>query len=317
MNEINDEESPPVSIVIPVYNAQRFLEKSIRSCMGQSYSNLEICVVNNGSTDDSLTIAMQLAQEDARICVFHREEKGKVAAINAGIRQATGQFIAIHAADDVCCPYRISDSLEKLRQAAGTSLVCGDMAAIDTSGEVIDSSFHQSHEIHMPKKKQTRRLLEKNTVSGGTMLFPRWLVPKVFPIPEMLEFEDWWIAVLASAYGKIAYISTPLIEYRQHDQNTNFRKIENEQERKAFRRSVFMRNNAVYEQFLQISKNEKILDQDVIKICQLRDQLAVTPDFSERLSLMKGFSIKGFLKIRMYEKLRVIYYLLRGSELAR
>lgn len=93
-------EQPFISVIIPVYNVEAYVEKSIRSVMEQSYKNLEIFVIDDGSTDRSSEICARLAREDERIIFIQQENKGVVSARNAGIERATGEFMAFVDPDD-------------------------------------------------------------------------------------------------------------------------------------------------------------------------------------------------------------------------
>ena len=89
-----------ISVVMPIYNQERFLKKSLRDVMGQSYSNIEIVAVNDGSTDDSLKILRQFSEKDKRIVIVNKENGGLVDAVAEGIRHSHGELIAFVDPDD-------------------------------------------------------------------------------------------------------------------------------------------------------------------------------------------------------------------------
>ena len=93
-------ECPVVSVIIPVYNSEKFTEKCIRSLLGQTYQNLELLVIDDGSTDQSGTILDHLASEDARIRLVHQKNAGVAAARNRGIDLATGTYLTFIDGDD-------------------------------------------------------------------------------------------------------------------------------------------------------------------------------------------------------------------------
>ena len=92
---------PLVSIVMPVYNAEEYLEESLRSVMEQSYKNLEIICVDDGSTDGSAAIIKRLSEEDARIRMLSQDNSGAGAARNAGLDKALGVYVFFFDADDL------------------------------------------------------------------------------------------------------------------------------------------------------------------------------------------------------------------------
>ena len=91
---------PLVSVIIPVYQAEKFLTECVESVRKQDYSELEIVLVNDGSTDRSNQMCEELAAADPRIRVIHQNNKGSGAARNAGIKEATGKYLLFLDADD-------------------------------------------------------------------------------------------------------------------------------------------------------------------------------------------------------------------------
>lgn len=91
---------PLVSVVVPVYNAEGFLKDTVQTIEEQTLKNLEILLVDDGSKDESLRICRELAKEDVRIKVFHKENGGAASARNLGIRNARGSFIGFVDSDD-------------------------------------------------------------------------------------------------------------------------------------------------------------------------------------------------------------------------
>ena len=81
-----------ISVIVPVYNTEDYLEKCIRSIMNQTYKNLEIITINDGSTDNSLSILENLKKEDDRIIIINQENMGVSKARNKGLDYATGEF---------------------------------------------------------------------------------------------------------------------------------------------------------------------------------------------------------------------------------
>lgn len=89
-----------ISVIVPVYNTEDYLEKCIRSIMNQTYKNLEIITINDGSTDNSLSILENLKKEDDRIIIINQENMGVSKARNKGLDYATGEFIGFVDSDD-------------------------------------------------------------------------------------------------------------------------------------------------------------------------------------------------------------------------
>ena len=123
-----------VSVVIPVYNVKPYLERCVQSVIRQTYKDLEIILVDDGSTDGSGELCDQLATTDKRICVIHQENQGLSGARNTGIRNAKGEYIAFLDSDD---EWLLTDGLEELLQAEKTDLIVFKRVDIWGKGERI------------------------------------------------------------------------------------------------------------------------------------------------------------------------------------
>lgn len=104
-----------VSVIIPVYNVEIYLRECLQSVIGQTYKNLEILLIEDGATDSSGKICDEIAKEDQRIKVFHRENEGVSAARNFGIEQASGEWIFFVDSDDMLDLYAIECAMESVK----------------------------------------------------------------------------------------------------------------------------------------------------------------------------------------------------------
>lgn len=109
--------SPLVSIIIPVYNSENFLKETIESAIGQTWSNKEILIIDDGSTDNSLAIARKF--ESSQVKVFSQQNKGASAARNKGLLEARGDYIQFLDADDLLSPDKISRQIDILEKKPG------------------------------------------------------------------------------------------------------------------------------------------------------------------------------------------------------
>ena len=104
-----------VSIVIPTYNVENYIEKCIRSLLGQTYGNIEVIVVSDGSTDSSVRICRELQKTDGRIRIIEKENGGVSSARNTGIRCAAGDFLMLVDSDDWVEPNTIETMLQAIQ----------------------------------------------------------------------------------------------------------------------------------------------------------------------------------------------------------
>ena len=106
---MNQLDMPKVSIVIPVYNGERFLKQCLDSVLKQTYTNLEVICVNDGSKDNSLSILNKIKELDQRVIVISQENQGMSGARNSGIKVATGEYISFVDCDDFIDKYMIEN----------------------------------------------------------------------------------------------------------------------------------------------------------------------------------------------------------------
>lgn len=133
--------NPKISVIIPVYNMESYLDKCIQSVMGQTYVNIEIILVNDGSTDNSLDICRKYHQCDDRIIIVDQKNKGLVAARKSGIINSTGDYVAFVDADD----WIEADTYEKLMNESDNEdvIVFGLVEDYDTCSVKKTSNYRE------------------------------------------------------------------------------------------------------------------------------------------------------------------------------
>jgi len=114
---------PKVSVILPTYNAATTLQAAIQSCLDQSFSDFELIIIDDGSTDETIQILTIFSKSDSRIKIFSNTHNGIVAALNFGILQAKGELIARMDADDVMYPERLEKQIEFLNNNKEIDLV--------------------------------------------------------------------------------------------------------------------------------------------------------------------------------------------------
>lgn len=122
-------EKDMISVIVPVYNVKEYVEKCITSILSQTYSNMEIIIVDDGSTDGSGKICDRLSELDCRIKVIHQENQGLSAARNAGLDMASGQYIFFCDSDDYIVSDALSKMLLRLKRDHADIVACGIIKA--------------------------------------------------------------------------------------------------------------------------------------------------------------------------------------------
>ena len=113
--------TPLISVIVPVYRVEKYLERCVKSMLSQTYKNLEVILVDDGSPDQCPAICDACAEKDARVKVIHQENKGLSGARNAGIDAASGEYLAFVDSDDYVSPHFIEE-LHQLLQDTGCAI---------------------------------------------------------------------------------------------------------------------------------------------------------------------------------------------------
>jgi glycosyltransferase involved in cell wall biosynthesis len=127
--------SPKVTVLMPAYNAGKYIGEAIASVLTQSFTDFELLIVNDGSTDDTLNVIHSF--NDERIVVLNQENKGVAAALNNGLRHARAHYIARFDADDVCYPYRLQVQYDFITSHPYYTIIGSGVDYTDVNGDLI------------------------------------------------------------------------------------------------------------------------------------------------------------------------------------
>ncbi|WP_319414372.1 glycosyltransferase [uncultured Cohaesibacter sp.] len=128
---------PEISVILPVYNGEAYVEEAISSILAQDFTDFELLVINDGSTDGSGVILEKMARQDGRIRILARQNDGLVSALNWGLSEARADIIARMDADDIAYPNRFSVQWQCLKDNPDIGLVFSQMNKIDAQGRSI------------------------------------------------------------------------------------------------------------------------------------------------------------------------------------
>lgn len=203
-----------VSVIIPAYNALRFLPQTVESALAQTWRDFELLVVDDGSTDQTGAWAAQ--HPDARVRLIQQVNAGAAAARNTGIAEAKGKYIAFLDADDLWEPTKLERQVACLSARAKVGLVHTAIRYIDESGREINRVLRTQGEGDV-----WREVVVHNPVRcGSTPLIRRACFEKVGIFDPGLSFaEDWDMWIRIAAHYQFAVLNEPLVSYRQHSAN--------------------------------------------------------------------------------------------------
>lgn len=210
-----------VSIIIPVYNAQTFLEETILSVIGQEETDWELLLVDDHSTDDSLRVIERYAALDKRIkSVLQEENRGAAAARNRGVALSSGRYIAFLDADDLWSPCRLSAELAFMREKKAGFVFSGYEFA-DELGK------GTGRVVRVPPTLSYRQALKNTTIFTSTVLFDTTVIPKELIRMPLVKSEDtaaWWNIL---RHGYTAYgLDENLVLYRRSTGTLSANKVE-------------------------------------------------------------------------------------------
>ena len=185
--------NPKLSIIIPVYNSERWLSQTIESCLNQVWENIEILIVDDGSSDDSVAIANRYASE--KVKVVTQPNQGASGARSNGLKLAKGDFIQYLDADDLLAPTKISDQIDLLEKSPPNYLaICGTMHFFD--GEDPDQGILENSESFIKDTDDPVDWLIHllgGDGAGGMVPMSAWLTPRA-----VADKAGFWAADLNS-----------------------------------------------------------------------------------------------------------------------
>lgn len=206
-------ETPLLSIIVPVYNTLDYLPRCVHSILAQTYQNLELLLVDDGSTDGTGALCDSLAREDGRIRVFHKSNGGSSSARNVGIRHAKGQYVGFVDSDDSIAPQMYEQLLLAIER--------NQVPIAQIGREEQDEQGNRLPQICIPPDREMvigaelflrELLLHKGDCSFCTKLIRRELLSnQQFPEHELNEDFHLLVQLLA---GGAQIVSLPMIGYR-------------------------------------------------------------------------------------------------------
>jgi glycosyltransferase involved in cell wall biosynthesis len=203
-------ENPMISVVMSVYNAEKYLDEAIKSILSQTYRDFEFIIINDGSTDKSLEIIKKYQDQDERIVLISRENKGLIASLNEGIEKARGKYIARMDADDISLPTRFEEQVEFLDKNQDIG-VCGTWVEV----------FGENRKPTIWKMPINEDELKVRLLFSVTFAHPSVMIRKELIGNHNLQYkkeykhaEDYKFWVDFSKYTKFANIPKMLFRYR-------------------------------------------------------------------------------------------------------
>lgn len=211
-----------ISVIIPVYNVEKYIERCIESITRQTYTNLEIIIIDDGSKDNSKAICQKLENKDKRIKIYSQENKGAAAARNYGISKANGEYIGFVDSDDYIEEKMYEELIHSLKENNADIAICGRYI------ENKDNNIVYTSKENRLLMTSDEALSEVNSLKSFDMspcdkLYKRAILNEV-KFPEGKNSEDFYFMYEALFNcEKIFYFSNPLYHYcRRENSHSNY-----------------------------------------------------------------------------------------------
>ena len=209
---------PTVSVIMPAYNCEAYIEKAIRSVMGQSFRDWELIVIDDGSKDSTRDIIGGLASEDDRIIFLPNEKNIGVANTrNRGIEVSRGSYIAFLDSDDIWCPDKLELQLARLRESGADLCYC--------SYSIIDSEDRKAKSDYLvPQSLDFKGLLRENYIGCSTVLLSKEMLgAQRFLVDYYHEDYVLWLELLQNGASAVG-CTEPLVKWRLIQNSRSFDK---------------------------------------------------------------------------------------------
>lgn len=205
--------NPLVSVLIPVFNGEKYLSEALDNIRKQTYSNLEIIILNDGSTDGSGAIIDRFVESEKRAIAVHKKNTGLTSTLNYGLSLASGVWLSRNDQDDVASPSKVERQMETVLGNPSLVLVGSDFSTLtEETGQV--------HRYHLPTghNQLVRRLRRVQSFFPHSSAFLRLDVARQVEGYDIdaLYNEDWDLWLRLSELGEIGSVAESLVTIRKH-----------------------------------------------------------------------------------------------------
>jgi glycosyltransferase involved in cell wall biosynthesis len=226
MTYTNLDKNPIVSVIIPVYNGERYLAETIESVIAQTEMNWELIAVNDGSTDNSLTILEEYIKKiPERIKVITVENRGVSSARNTAVAAARGTYVAFLDQDDLWAPQKLQRQIEMFSRDKNLGISYTNTTIINENGSVIRENVQKFSVKH--RGKIFEYLMFENFIGISSVMLPKELYIGIGGFdPRFSLAEDYDFLLKVTQESSVNYIDEPLLLYREHDESGTHKKID-------------------------------------------------------------------------------------------
>lgn len=209
MTRKRNKSQPLVSAIMAAYNAEKYIKSSIFSVLSQNYPNIELIIINDGSTDKTADIAKKITKSYKNVKLISQKNQGVVVARNNAIKHSSGELIAVVDSDDIWLPNKIETQVQMFLDDPKLTLVGGGYELIDSNGVFLGSNCPVSdHEDIM------RGLAVFNQLGHSSCMYRKKTAEAIGLYPDSCPVEDYEFMYLMTESGKSFNLPYPVYRYR-------------------------------------------------------------------------------------------------------
>jgi glycosyltransferase involved in cell wall biosynthesis len=214
-----------ISVVIPIYNSEKFLNDSIESVINQTYKNIEIICINDGSTDDSLKI---LKNHSDKVIIISQTNQGLASAVNTGIQNMKGRWMKWLSPDDILYPDAIVTLVEEAKKLSENTILYSNWEMIDEKGKKLrdfrESNYNNLNNFEFNTQLLDRQLINVNTVLIPASVFEKGCIMRTLNDTTSVDYDFFLRAGIL--YGiNFHLVERNLLKYRIYKDQTSHRNI--------------------------------------------------------------------------------------------
>ena len=216
-----------ISILLASYNGEKYIAEQLESLLSQTMQDFKLIICDDGSTDDTFSIAADYAQKYPCKITAVQNKENSGGAKHSFLRMMIDHkddYVMLCDQDDIWLPNKIELTLERMQGlerdigACTPILVHTDLRVVNENLETISPSFKAAMNANYGKTELRNQIIQ-NTLTGCTVMYNRALADLITEPPKFMVMHDWWLMLIASAFGEISALDAQTVLYRQHGRN--------------------------------------------------------------------------------------------------
>lgn len=212
-----------IDILMATYNGEKYLKEQIDSILNQTYTDFNLLISDDCSTDNTFRILEEYTKKDSRIKIFRNEvNEGVIKNFEKLLQNVTCAYYMLADQDDIWKNDKIEKSVKKIVETNSDLVFC-DLEVVDNKLNLIHNSYWKQKGFHkrIIQYNGFNALYLNNYVTGCTIIAKSDKFQNILPFPKDTKYliHDYWIALMMSRFGKVDFLNEQLIKYRQHEKN--------------------------------------------------------------------------------------------------